>query len=197
MPTTLMTPGVYIEEKNAFPGSVVAVDTAVPVFIGYTQNAGRNGKSLVGIPTRITSFAEYSLYFGGPFKPVFTITNAAAAPATPANPAAPTDAANPAAPAGAAKPATPSKGAIQLKVNGKDMILDLKEKNTAYFYNSIRLFYANGGGNCYILSIGTYGDSKDGLEIKAEDIFNRPARVKADRNRIKWGFCLRSSQTIK
>ena len=178
MPTTLMTPGVYIEEKNAFPGSVVAVDTAVPVFIGYTQNAERNGKSLVGIPTRITSFAEYSLYFGGPFKPVFTITNAAAAPATPANPAAPTDAANPAAPADAAKPAaaTPSKGAIQLKVNGKDMILDLKEKNIAYFYNSIRLFYANGGGNCYILSIGTYGDSKDGLEIKAEDILGSDSK---------------------
>ena len=48
-----MTPGVYIEEKNPVPGSAVAVETAVPVFIGYTEKAMRNGKSLVGIPTAI------------------------------------------------------------------------------------------------------------------------------------------------
>ena len=47
MASTLMTPGVYIEEKNAFPSSITAVATAVPVFIGYTQKAVRNGKSLV------------------------------------------------------------------------------------------------------------------------------------------------------
>lgn len=171
MPTTLMTPGVYIEEKNAFPGSVVAVDTAVPVFIGYTQQAERNGKSLVGIPTRITSFAEYSLYFGGAFKPVFTITNGAQPQA------APTEAGTPPATPEAAKPtAAPGKGALHLKINGQDKILDLKDKNIAYFYNSIRLFYANGGGNCYILSIGTYGDSKNGLEIKAEDILGNDSK---------------------
>jgi phage tail sheath protein FI len=166
-----MTPGVYIEEKNAFPGSVVAVDTAVPVFIGYTQQAERNGKSLVGIPTRITSFAEYSLYFGGAFKPVFTITNGAQPQA------APTEAGTPPATPEAAKPtAAPGKGALHLKINGQDKILDLKDKNIAYFYNSIRLFYANGGGNCYILSIGTYGDSKNGLEIKAEDILGNDSK---------------------
>jgi phage tail sheath protein FI len=166
-----MTPGVYIEEKNAFPGSVVAVDTAVPVFIGYTQQAERNGKSLVGIPTRITSFAEYSLYFGGAFKPVFTISNGAQPQAPP------TEAGTPPATPEAAKPtAAPGKGALHLKINGQDKILDLKDKNIAYFYNSIRLFYANGGGNCYILSIGTYGDSKNGLEIKAEDILGNDSK---------------------
>ena len=36
------TPGVYIVEKNAFPNSVVEVETAVPAFIGYTENA-KNG----------------------------------------------------------------------------------------------------------------------------------------------------------
>src|ERR1700735_2671658 len=74
MPTSLMTPGVYIKEENAFPGSAVAVETAVPVFIGYTEKAMRNGKSLVGIPTAISSFAEYAESFGGPFIPKFMIS---------------------------------------------------------------------------------------------------------------------------
>ena len=33
------TPGVYIDELNAFPNSVVPVATAVPAFIGYTPTA--------------------------------------------------------------------------------------------------------------------------------------------------------------
>jgi uncharacterized protein len=43
MAQKLMTPGVYIEEVNAFPGSVVEVATAIPAFIGYTEKATRNG----------------------------------------------------------------------------------------------------------------------------------------------------------
>ena len=39
MPLTLKTPGVYIEEKNVFPNSIVALPTAVPAFIGYTEKA--------------------------------------------------------------------------------------------------------------------------------------------------------------
>jgi phage tail sheath protein FI len=35
----LATPGVYTQELNAFPNSVVAVPTAVPAFVGYTARA--------------------------------------------------------------------------------------------------------------------------------------------------------------
>lgn len=69
-----MTPGVYVEEINAFPGSAVAVETAVPIFIGYTQKADRKGKSLKMVPTRVTSFAEYVEMFGQGFSPKFTLT---------------------------------------------------------------------------------------------------------------------------
>lgn len=72
--TTFKTPGVYIQEKNAFPSSIVGVETAVPVFIGYTQTAVRQGKGLLGIPARISSFAEYMEYFGGAFTPRFNIS---------------------------------------------------------------------------------------------------------------------------
>ncbi|MBN9382175.1 MAG: phage tail sheath family protein [Chitinophagaceae bacterium] len=140
MPTTLKTPGVYIDEINAFPGSAVAVETAVPVFIGYTETAVRNGKSLVGKPTRITSFAEYTETFGGAFLSKFEII----------------DATDPQA-----------KGTFTL--NNTKKIVSIKSRNTSYFYNCIRLFYANGGGTCYILSVKEYGATPDGFDIKQSD----------------------------
>ncbi|MES2354020.1 MAG: hypothetical protein V4568_06350 [Pseudomonadota bacterium] len=33
------TPGVYVTEIDAFPPSIVGVETAVPIFIGYTETA--------------------------------------------------------------------------------------------------------------------------------------------------------------
>lgn len=140
MPSNLMTPGVYIEEKNAFPGSAVAVATAVPVFIGYTEKAQRNGKSLIGKPTRITSFAEYIEDFGAGFKPKFTIVDA-----------------------------DPAVKQETFTLNGKAKVVAINKNNISYFYNSIRLFYANGGGTCYILAVDTYGDKPDGFEVKAAD----------------------------
>lgn len=156
MASTYMTPGVYIEEKNAFPGSAVAVETAVPVFIGYTEKAERKGNSLVGEPVRVSSFAEYVEMFGHGFNHKFgvststktrfsadAITNpgvgTAAASSPPASP-----------PAAASKSASKELGKIY------------------YFYNCIRLFYQNGGSNCYIMSLGTYGGAEP-AEIKKED----------------------------
>lgn len=48
-------PGIYVAEQNAFPNSVVLVETAIPVFIGYTETAVRDTTSLKGMPTRISS----------------------------------------------------------------------------------------------------------------------------------------------
>ncbi|MDP4209278.1 MAG: phage tail sheath C-terminal domain-containing protein [Bacteroidota bacterium] len=140
MPTKLMTPGVYIEEKNAFPSSAVAVETAVPVFIGYTEKAEWNGKSLIEKPTRITSFAEYVERFGAGFNAKFTLADA-----------------------------DPAAKQETFALDGKQMVVEITKNHTFYLFNSIRLFYANGGGPCYILSVDTYKDKKDGLEIKAED----------------------------
>src|SRR6202012_3466687 len=72
MPTTFKTPGVYIQEIPAFPSSAVAVETAVPVFIGYTETAVWAGKSPVNKPTKISSFAEYVEQFGNAFRSKFT-----------------------------------------------------------------------------------------------------------------------------
>ena len=127
------TPGVFISENNAFPSSAVAVETAVPVFIGYTEKAERNGKSLTAIPTRISSLAEYVAVFGGAFKPAFHITE-------------------------------DPKGDMVL--NGKTYIVDWSPNHNLYFYSCIRFFYLNGGGNCYILSVGNYTDAVKGISSK-------------------------------
>lgn len=147
MAATLMTPGVYIEEKNAFPGSAVAVETALPVFIGYTEKAERNGKSLLHKPTKISSFAEYVEMFGGAFHPRFTVTDA---------------------PQGTKEET--------FSLNGAEKLVKINDNNTLYFYNTIRLFYSNGGSGAYILSVGTYA-GKDSLEIKLDDFTGADVNV--------------------
>jgi len=139
MPSELKTPGVYIEEKNAFPNSVVAVGTAVPVFIGYTQKADYKGESFKNTLYRITSFAEYVEYFGGAFNPKFEV-----------------------------KPAPDNADDDDaVLINAKKWTIT-SQGPLPLFYNSIRLFYANGGGPCYIYSVGTY-DDQDTININIDD----------------------------
>jgi phage tail sheath protein FI len=142
--TSYMTPGVYIEEKNAFPGSAVAVETAVPVFIGYTEMAERKGISLIGDPIRVSSFAEYVQWFGHGYHHKFGLSNTADSP--------------------------PSSPPAAITKFNSDMVT--KPTEMFYFYNSIRLFYQNGGSNCYIMSIGTYGEG--GNKKTAVDVADLP-----------------------
>jgi len=64
MSTTMKTPGVYIQELDAFGNAVVPVPTAVPVFIGYTAQTSYNGTSLLNKPVKITSLTEFLTIFG-------------------------------------------------------------------------------------------------------------------------------------
>lgn len=174
------TPGVYIVEKNAFPNSVVEVATAVPAFIGYTESADNKGASLAKKPWRISSMAEFEAYYGGPPKASFTIGGgadaakpAAAAPVAAAGPAAP--AADPAAPAVA--PAAPAKPAAAVEVVGDFSVTDSNKVRTEYtltsagtpfiLYYSMLLFFQNGGGACYVVSVGSYSDALDPDKISA------------------------------
>ena len=62
-PLASQTPGVYIDEVNAFPNSVVEVATAIPVFIGYTPKASYEGKSCLNKAVKITSFNDFKAFF--------------------------------------------------------------------------------------------------------------------------------------
>lgn len=82
----MKTPGVYIEERNAFPASVVEVATAVPAFIGHTEMAMDGGQSLTGKPWRIDSLAAYHACFGTEPLLQFDITPATGQLGTPGTP---------------------------------------------------------------------------------------------------------------
>jgi hypothetical protein len=112
------TPGVYVEEISTLPPSVAGVATAVPAFIGYTEKASRNGKSLNNSPTHITSMLEYHQMFGG----------------------------------------ASGLGNITVNLNADNSVGTVDSQYTYYLYNSIKMFFANGGGECYIVSVGLYGD---------------------------------------
>lgn len=199
------TPGVYVEEIDAFPPSVVGVETAVPVFIGYTERAEKNGRNLKLQPVRIGSMVEYTAIFGHAFEPHFTVTDAdevvkkaqadvataaanlatatinnknahdAVAAATDADKAAKkalADAedvnlqkAHDAKKAADDKLRTAQIAAADFSIAGTRYTLGLGD--TVYLlYNCLRLFYANGGGDCYVVSVGGYTDqlSKGDLE---------------------------------
>ncbi len=146
MATKFMAPGVYIEEKDAFPGSVVEVATAVPAFIGYTEKANRNSESLINIPTRITSFKEYCDLFGGAFSPKFKLEPSS----TDSN--------------------KPDKHLIA--INGEEKAISYDTNHELYLFRSIQLFYNNGGSSCYIVSVKTYDKKPDGVEIKKVELLN-------------------------
>lgn len=121
------TPGVYIEEVATFPPSVAAVETAIPAFIGFTEKAlDENGESLTNIPTRITSLLEYEQYFGMVPETEFSVDVTQ-------------------------KRLTSSGKIIETTVafNGtRPTIPDYM------LYYSMQLFFGNGGGPCYIVSVG-------------------------------------------
>jgi len=137
----MKTPGVYIVEKNAFPNSVVEVATAVPAFVGHTQIADNRNKPLAMKPWRISSMAEYHQYFGyAPF-PRFAI----------------------------AEKTDPSALAA-FRVAGKDYVLAMPEGKDGggyLLYSALRHFFQNGGGPCYIVSVGSYDEDLDPDKFKA------------------------------
>lgn len=160
MPSNMKTPGVYIEELNAFPNSVVPVATAVPAFIGYTPQARYQGKSYTNIAQKITSFAEFKAIYCFPDPP---------APAAPSKQYAPQYYL-------VAQNAKPASGEYLLLNSTYYAVLP--DPNTVYYlYNSIRLFYENGGGDAYIVSVGSYGSPLGKAIAPGEQLINANVRL--------------------
>ena len=147
----MKTPGVYIVEKNAFPNSIVEVATAVPAFIGYTERAMNGNVPLTGTPWRISSMSEFQSYFGFAAAPTFTLDSYKEFSGT--SPLS----------AGGAGRADPLPRAVFSTVGPKgEEKYELKQKGPAYaLYGAMRLFFQNGGGPCYVVSIGSYADDID------------------------------------
>lgn len=139
------TPGVYVEEIPLLPPSIAAVETAIPAFIGYTEKAVTpDGESLLAKPTRITSMIEYVLLFGEAKKEVdlqATLTQWQDA-----------------------------DGNVIRETLSTGFELDggLPKRSKHNMYYSLQAFFANGGGPCYIVSIGAYGEAIQ-YEVKDGD----------------------------
>lgn len=128
------TPGVYIKEQDAFGSSVVAVPTAIPAFIGYTQYADIDGNSQLMKAVKVKSLPEFREIFGGGPKTTFKVGTGA----------------------------------------DGTMSLDVDEGTRYLMYSSIRMFYSNGGGECFVVSIGAYGEAIDPEKMKdALDLLTR------------------------
>ena len=122
MITDLKTPGVYIDEVNAFPNSAVQVATAVPAFIGYTPRASYEGKSYTMKPVRITSMSEFNAFFCDPssskqYSPSYYLTKQKKAPVA----------------------------GEYYSFNGDIYTIDPDPATIYYLYNSVRMFFQNGG----------------------------------------------------
>ncbi|WP_227270653.1 phage tail sheath C-terminal domain-containing protein [Roseobacter weihaiensis] len=148
----MKTPGVYIVEKSAFPNSVVQVATAVPAFIGYTEMAMNGNVSLHETPMKITSISEFHSYFGGAPDPMFKLQpfeeRISAQPYG--------DDADMAVAAELPQAVFTTNGPAGTEK------FELIQTNTAYtLYSAMRAFFLNGGGTCYVTSIGSYSDPID------------------------------------
>jgi hypothetical protein len=122
------TPGVYIEEIASFPPSVVAVETAVPAFVGYTEKAtDTDGSSLSFAPKKIKSLLDFETFFGKDF--------------------------------------VPTSYRVTLDIAADNTVSTIDPRDAAdnsrryYLYSCIKSFYQNGGGACYIVSVGNYTDA--------------------------------------
>jgi phage tail sheath protein FI len=150
---TRRTPGVYITELAAFPPSIVGIPTAVPAFIGYTQKADISGKPVFMKPIKIGSMADYREIFGAEYDPLFNLVEVTddddktnhnydfkVFEQTSAGP--------------------PIVGTWRFF----NLLRPVGESDVPRFnlYNSMRLFYANGGGNCYVVSVAPYKNKPDG-----------------------------------
>jgi uncharacterized protein len=71
MPNTYKAPGFYVEDVSFRPSPIVPVETAIPAFVGYTEKAEINGKSVLNQGIKVNSLSESC--FGGKFSPSFTL----------------------------------------------------------------------------------------------------------------------------
>ncbi|MDR0793338.1 MAG: phage tail sheath subtilisin-like domain-containing protein [Chitinophagaceae bacterium] len=140
MANNYQSPGVYVEEIDLLPPSIAEVDSAVPAFVGYTQQATKLvADDLHNIPTPISSLNDFTNYFGGPDTE------------DPTNITISVD-----------ELQTSSGATTGFNVTVTPAVANLSKH---ILYNAIVNFFANGGGNCYVVSVGKYNSdiNKDDL----------------------------------
>jgi uncharacterized protein len=125
---SLKTPGVYISEISTLPSSIVAVETAIPAFIGYVEKMELDGKKWVidaNSPkyVRIESMKQYVDIFGGADarEAAFTVV-------------------------------------VDKNTEGAITRIEMTKKPMPNYlmYYQMQMYFGNGGGPCYIIPVDAY-----------------------------------------
>ena len=139
----IKTPGVYVYEVSNFPPSVAQVSTAIPIFIGYTELA----KDAAGKPLNKKPTKIFSLLeYVQFFGKAFNEKKVAV------------------------EVDKKTASSVTTSVTAGASIADVSAYN---MYYSLRHYFDNGGGPCYILSVGEFDnpitdtDLEEGLKIAA------------------------------
>jgi uncharacterized protein len=137
---SLKTPGVYINEISTLPSSIVAVETAIPAFIGYVEKMVLDGKNWIADDSRpkyvrIESMKQYVDIFGGANKAESAFQIEVDVDKNEKNVVQSTD---------------------KIKIN------PLSPPKYLMYYQML-MYFGNGGGPCYIIPVSAY---KAGLPLK-------------------------------
>lgn len=132
----LSTPGVYVQEISTLPPSVAEVETAIPAFIGYTEKADSFAPGDLKLIANKINNFSEYVQFYG-------------------GPAVEKD----------------DSISIGIKDHGSNnydisFVAGATKKSNYNLYFSVKHFYDNGGGTCFIVSVGPYAN--DG-SVKADD----------------------------
>lgn len=125
--SVIKTPGVYVNEISTFPPSVAQVSTAIPIFIGYTEKAVDANGN--SLTNKPTKIFSLLEYIEN-FGKAFNEEKIAVT---------------------VQKKTTAS---VTTSVVAGAAIADISDHN---MYYSLRHYFDNGGGPCYILSVGAMG----------------------------------------
>jgi phage tail sheath protein FI len=140
--TSYKTPGVYVEEIVKFPPSVAQVETAIPAFIGYTEKATNKIKG--DLKSVPTRITSMLEYetFFGYAKAETTID------------------------------VTINDVSVDGAINRSIIVDQPTAREPFLMYYSMQMYFANGGGPCYIVSVGRYGSDVDASDVMVTSINN-------------------------
>ncbi|REC54346.1 hypothetical protein DRF62_10110 [Chryseobacterium piscium] len=122
------TPGVSVEEITKLPYSIALIDTAIPVFIGYTDQIpeGYDLNDVNNKKLKISSLLEFEDKFG-----------------------------------------KAKLESLQLKDTKDKGVTVVAPEVQFLMYYSLQMYFANGGGPCYIVSVGTYASASTGVQLSS------------------------------
>ncbi len=120
------------------PSPIVSVPSSVPVFVGYTLKADKDGQDLTGVPVRISSLLEFERLFGPGPEPLLSFEGISSA--------------------GRAEPV------VDLMAGA----YTLRRVTPAFrLFQNLVLYFLNGGGPCYIVSVGHHDEVPDAATLIA------------------------------